>query len=306
MAWKCLFTPLLGGFWGAFPPNDVSHRLNPQKDRPWAEPRHLSHKPRKSVAWFELGVWTRKKGQDRTRKSHKKVIFHLFVEKPHWSDVHENLCSGWCSRRNHVCQVLKWNFQGLRVYSGSNFLFFLLILNGPYNSAALLRCDVLVLSMLSQSVWGVVEWELDIWCSVIQPVINHYVSVLSMLSQSVCTSSLSLWCQRSDIYPHMPNPAWSMLSQSVCLRCTSSLSLWCQRSDGRVRDPQVSAARHSGWTAASSSSNPDPQVPGQQWHNHVVPDIYVGRHLSTVCTRNVIVVVSYNWISRSTQSHSQQ
>jgi len=48
--------PFLGGFWGTFPPNDVTHRPNPQKDRPWTETRHLSHKARKSVARFELGV----------------------------------------------------------------------------------------------------------------------------------------------------------------------------------------------------------------------------------------------------------
>jgi len=51
---------------GTFPPNHVTHRPNPQKDHPWAEPRHLSHKPPKSVVRFKLGVWTRKK--DRTRK----------------------------------------------------------------------------------------------------------------------------------------------------------------------------------------------------------------------------------------------
>jgi len=56
LAGKCLFTPLFGGFGGTFPPNDVTHRPNPKKDRPWVEPRHLSHKPRKSVARFELGV----------------------------------------------------------------------------------------------------------------------------------------------------------------------------------------------------------------------------------------------------------
>ena len=43
--------------WGTLPqmisPNDITHRPNPQKDHPWAEPRHLSHKPRKSVARFE-------------------------------------------------------------------------------------------------------------------------------------------------------------------------------------------------------------------------------------------------------------
>ena len=47
--------PSLGGFWGTFFPNDITHHPNPQKDHPWAEPRHLSHKPRKSVARFELG-----------------------------------------------------------------------------------------------------------------------------------------------------------------------------------------------------------------------------------------------------------
>ena len=68
-----------GGFWGTFPPNDVTHRPNPKKDHPWAEPRHLSHKPRKSVARFELGVGARKKDRTGQEKSHKGVIFHLFV-----------------------------------------------------------------------------------------------------------------------------------------------------------------------------------------------------------------------------------
>ena len=51
--------PFWGRFGGTFPPNDVTHRPNPKKDHPWAEPRHLSHKPRKLfflVAQFELGV----------------------------------------------------------------------------------------------------------------------------------------------------------------------------------------------------------------------------------------------------------
>ena len=51
------------------------------KDRPWTEPRHLSHKARKKVARFELGVGKRKMDmtrQDKIGKSHKRVIFHLF------------------------------------------------------------------------------------------------------------------------------------------------------------------------------------------------------------------------------------
>ena len=87
------------------------------------------------------GRWCEKKrtGQDR-KKVTKGFYFTYLWRSPHWSDVYENLCSGWCSRRNHVCQVSKRNFQGLRFYRGSNFPFFLLILNGPYNSAAPLRC----------------------------------------------------------------------------------------------------------------------------------------------------------------------
>ena len=119
--------PFLGSFWGTFPPNDVTHCPNHKKDHPLAEPRHLSHKPRKSVARFELGVWTRKKGQDRTgqEKVTKGLYFTYVWRSPHWSDVHKNLCSGWCSRRNHVCQVSKWNFQMLQFYRGSNFPFFI-------------------------------------------------------------------------------------------------------------------------------------------------------------------------------------
>jgi len=68
---------------GHISPQIVTHRLNPKKDRPWAEPRHLSHKAR-----FELGVGTRKKGQDRTRqdrtgrKSQKGYISPIWGEAP--------------------------------------------------------------------------------------------------------------------------------------------------------------------------------------------------------------------------------
>jgi len=82
LAGKCLFTPLfLGGrFWGHIPPKNVTHRLNPEKDCPWVEPRHLSHK-----SWILAVVragCVKKKKKDRIGKSHKRVIFHLFVDKP--------------------------------------------------------------------------------------------------------------------------------------------------------------------------------------------------------------------------------
>ena len=54
----------------------------------------MSHKLRKSVAPFELGVCARKKRQDRTgqEKSHKRVIFHLFVEKPPTEAMYMKIC----------------------------------------------------------------------------------------------------------------------------------------------------------------------------------------------------------------------
>ena len=132
--------PFVGGFWGTFPPNDVTHRPNPKRTVLglnhviWAKTAKIGRSVR-------AGRMNEKKrtGQDR-KKVTKGLYFTYLSRSPHWSDVHENLCSGLCSRRNHVCQVSKWNFQGLQFYRGSNFPFFLLILNGPYNSAALLRC----------------------------------------------------------------------------------------------------------------------------------------------------------------------
>ena len=61
---------------------------------------------------------------------------------PHWTDFHQNLHSSCRIRLNHmcVCELLNWNFQGLRFFRGSNFLFSYWFLHGPYNSAALLRC----------------------------------------------------------------------------------------------------------------------------------------------------------------------
>ena len=60
--------PFWGIFWGTFPPNDVTHRSNPQNDHPWAEPRHLSHKPQKIGRAVPAGRVNEKKrtGQDST------------------------------------------------------------------------------------------------------------------------------------------------------------------------------------------------------------------------------------------------
>ena len=47
-------------------------------------------------------------------------MLHLFGEKPHWIDLMQKLRGGWRQLRNHVCQVLNWNFnltilQGVKI-----------------------------------------------------------------------------------------------------------------------------------------------------------------------------------------------
>ena len=87
------------------------------------------------------GRWSDEKRtvQDR-KKVTKGLYFTCLRRSPHSSDLRQKLCSKWRGRRSHVCQVSKWNFQGLRFYRGSNFQFSYWFLNGPYNSAALLHC----------------------------------------------------------------------------------------------------------------------------------------------------------------------
>ena len=88
--------------------------------------------------------------KDSTGQEWKKVTKGLYFtylwRSPHWSDVHEKLFSRWCSRRNHVCQVSKWTFQGLQFYRSR--IFFYWFLNRRYNSATLLRCLWYTLSII--------------------------------------------------------------------------------------------------------------------------------------------------------------
>ena len=70
-----------------------------------------------------------KKGQDREKVT-KGLYFTYLWRSPHWSDLHEKLFNRWCSQRHHVCQVSKWNFQGLRFYRGLNCPFCYWFMNG--------------------------------------------------------------------------------------------------------------------------------------------------------------------------------
>ena len=80
-----------------------------------------------SLAWKCLftplsGRVNEKKGQDR-KKVTRGLYFTYLWRSPHWSDVHEKKFSGWCSQRNHVCQVSKRNFQGYDFTGGRIFHF---------------------------------------------------------------------------------------------------------------------------------------------------------------------------------------
>jgi len=94
------------------------------------------------IGWSDVvviyGHDNERKGQDRHRtgkKSQKGYISPICGKAP-TKAIYMKICLVG----NHVCQVSKRNFLGLRFYRGSNFPFSHWLLNGPYNSAALLRC----------------------------------------------------------------------------------------------------------------------------------------------------------------------
>ena len=115
--------PIHAPFWGTFPPNDITHRPNPKptilglNHVIWA----INRENRLRGSSWAL-VREKRTGQDREKVT-KGLYFTYLWRSPHWCDVYEHLCSGWCSRRNHVRQVSKRNFKGLRFYRGRIFHF---------------------------------------------------------------------------------------------------------------------------------------------------------------------------------------
>jgi len=77
--------------------------------------------------------------KDRTTKKSQKCYIPVFGGTP----AGPIRPSGWCIRRNHMCQVSDWNFHGLRFYRWSNFRFSYWFSHEPYNSTALTRCLVI-------------------------------------------------------------------------------------------------------------------------------------------------------------------
>ena len=81
------------GFLGVLEPLDIAGgHSNTQKAHSWVTTRHLSHKWLNSVQGFDLGRVARKKsitrtgqdwtGQDRTKKSQKRNISHIWGKAP--------------------------------------------------------------------------------------------------------------------------------------------------------------------------------------------------------------------------------
>ena len=91
LAWKCLFTPL----WKAhFPQMMLLIALTPKSTILglnhviWAINREYRSRG------FSWALEREKKGQDRAGKSHKRVIFHVFAEKPPLKRCTWKICFG--------------------------------------------------------------------------------------------------------------------------------------------------------------------------------------------------------------------
>ena len=141
LAWNCLFTSLLGSFFVKYYPQDeFQYCPNPQKDRPWAKTRRMSHKPWESIHGFDLSAFARKIQYNQLGKSHKTVLFHLSAwEKPEQIEI--NICTD-VELRDVIMDVkFKFDkFKGLWCHWGQNSPLPIDFARAPYHSVALPRC----------------------------------------------------------------------------------------------------------------------------------------------------------------------
>jgi len=151
LAWNCLFTTLFGEFLGNIFP--IWHHPSSWPLKGTSLGGNTSFEPPsvRISATVRPGCVTEKKNSI-TKKSLKCYISPIWGS-PRWADSTLKLHGGcgWCPRRNHVCQISKWNLYGLRLYRGSNFGFSYWFLHGPYNSAALMRCLWCVLYQIKKT-----------------------------------------------------------------------------------------------------------------------------------------------------------
>jgi len=151
--WKMpVHAPFLVGGLGHIFPKNVTHRLN-TKYRPWAEPRHLSHKAWISAARFELGVWIRKKYRTGKKVTKGLYIFTYLGRSPTVAIYIKNCV---VSDVVDVITCVKFQneiFRGYDFTGGQIFPFSYWFLNGPYNSAALVPCTAVRRYCAACDVW---------------------------------------------------------------------------------------------------------------------------------------------------------
>ena len=127
LAWNCLFTPILLGFWGPISPIYGHPSFLSQKDHPCAETRRLSHKAWKSVQRFDLGAWSRKK--DRTgqpKKSQSGNISPIWGEAP-TSPIETKICMVGLLADIITCAKFHGNIFNCYDFTEVEFPIFLLI-----------------------------------------------------------------------------------------------------------------------------------------------------------------------------------
>jgi len=137
LVWKCLLTPLLGGFWGTFPQNDVTRRSSPKRTVLglnhviWAVKRE--YMPRgSSWALDREKKDSRLRGRKKVKKSYISPTC-IWRESP--TDTVAIYIKLFC--RWHLGRVPSFK---MKFYRRSSFLFSYWFLNGFYNSAARLLC----------------------------------------------------------------------------------------------------------------------------------------------------------------------
>ena len=155
-----------------------------------------------------------KKGQDRTVKKVTKALYFTYLGRsPHWTDFHKNLHSSCHPRRNHVCKILSWNFQGLRFYRGSNFPFSYWFFHGPYNSAALLRC---LWSVLKQWLLANADSKRQFWLGLCRCFnISLLISSLSNKSRFVSLPKPKFFNELLGTFEHKPRCSMVSLHKDI-------------------------------------------------------------------------------------------
>ena len=126
--------------------NDVTYRdyrRNPQKTPPWSETRRLSHK-----AWKSNSTTSARDREKRT-KSQRCHILRTLESSPHPTDLHRTLHTWLHWWRPPSRKDRGWNFQGLRLYKGSNFQFSYWFLHGR-----LQQCSTNALPVIDSATTG--------------------------------------------------------------------------------------------------------------------------------------------------------